>query len=263
VARPRRSVKHAPGVFIHEGRTHFMTADLPLADELAAVYARMAGLLLSEETVATAVRLVTSLATETVPGTAGAGITLLDAEGRPTSRGSSNDVVEQADRLQYELGEGPCLTAWRHRSVIRVDDVAEDTRFPRWSAAVRPLGLGSSLSTPLVAGDVSLGALKVYSGKPHNFGPQAEHLLTLFAAQAAILLANVQSYEQARQLSDQLREALRSRDVIGQAKGILMEREGVDDQRAFARLVAISRNSNRKLRDVAREVVRSVAERRR
>lgn len=82
----------------------------------------------------------------------------------------------------------------------------------------------------------------------------------MLAAQAAILLANVQSYEKAQRVSDQLREALRSRDVIGQAKGVLMERERVDEQRAFAMLVATSRNSNRKLRDVARDVVRSVTE---
>lgn len=236
--------------------------DLPLADELAAVYARMSGLLLSEETVGTAVRLVTSLATETIPDTVGAGITLMDPDGRPSTRGASGDVVEQADRLQYELDEGPCLTAWRQRRVVRIDDIGQDRRFPRWSQAVQPLGLACSLSIPLVAGDVCVGALKVYGGRPHVYDGQAEHLATMFAAQAAILLANVQSYEQARRVTDQLREALRSRDVIGQAKGILMERERVDDQRAFTLLVAMSRNSSRKLRDVARDVVGSVFERR-
>ena len=239
-------------------------SDLPLADELAAVYARMSGLLLSDETVGTALRLVTSLAAQTVPGTAGAGVTLVDDQGRPTSRGSSDDLVSEADRLQYELDEGPCLAAWWQRRLIRVDDVGQDQRFPRWSAQARELGLGlgSSLSTPLVAGDVSLGALKVYARQPHAYDASAEHLVTMFAAQAAILLANVQSYERAQRVSDQLREALRSRDVIGQAKGILMERERVDDQRAFTLLVAMSRNTNRKLRDVARDVVRSVSERR-
>lgn len=239
------------------------SSDLPLADELAAVYARMARLLLSEETVGTALRLVTSLAAQTVPGTAGAGITLVDEHGRPTSRGASDPLVDQADRLQYELDEGPCLTAWRQRAVVRVDDTSREQSFPRWASAVQGLGLGSSLSVPLVAGDTSLGALKVYARCPAVYDAHAEHLVTMFAAQAAILLANVQSYERAQRVTDQLQEALRSRDVIGQAKGVLMERERVDDQRAFARLVAMSRNSNRKLRDVARDVARSASERHR
>jgi GAF domain-containing protein len=234
--------------------------ELPLADELAAVYARMSGLLLSEETVGTALRLVTSLASQMVPGTVGSGVTLVDDRGRPTSRGSSDEVVAEADRLQYELDEGPCLMAWRQRSQVRVDDLSSDERFPRWGPVASALGLGSSLSTPLVPGDSCLGALKVYATQPNAYDTQAEHLATMLAAQAAILLANVQSYEKAQRVSDQLREALRSRDVIGQAKGVLMERERVDEQRAFAMLVAMSRNSNRKLRDVARDVVRSVTE---
>lgn len=235
-------------------------SELPLADEMAAVYARMSGLLLSEETVGTALRLVTSLAAQMVPGTVVAGVTLVDDRGRPTSRGSSDEVVAEADRLQYELDEGPCLMAWRERSQVRVDALTTDKRFPRWSPAASALGLASSLSTPLVAGDSCLGALKVYAGRAHAYDTHAEHLATMLAAQAAILLANVQSYEKAQRVSDQLREALRSRDVIGQAKGVLMERERVDEQRAFAMLVATSRNSNRKLRDVARDVVRSVTE---
>ena len=118
-----------------------MPADLPLADELSAVFARMSGLLLSEETVATALRLVTSLATDTIPGTVGAGVTLIDETGRKSTTGASDPLVERADSLQYELGHGPCLTAWAGRTVVRIDDIAADPRWPEWSAAVEPLGL--------------------------------------------------------------------------------------------------------------------------
>lgn len=138
-----------------------MDQDLPLADELAVVFARMSGLLLSQETVGTAVRLVTSLATETIPGTFGAGVTLMDERGRPTTTGASAPVVERADNLQYEFDEGPCLTAWAERLLVRTDDIAGERRWPRWAKAVEPLGLRSALSVPLVAGDVTLGALKV------------------------------------------------------------------------------------------------------
>src|SRR5215213_2879162 len=166
-----------------------MPTDLPLADELSAIFARMSGLLLSEETVTTAVRLVTSLATDTIPGTVGAGVTLIDEAGRKATTGASDPLVERADSLQYQLGQGPCLTAWAGRTVVRIDDIPADPRWPEWSAAVEPLGLWAALSAPLVAGDVALGAIKVYADRPHAYDALAERLLWMFAAQAAILLA--------------------------------------------------------------------------
>ena len=137
-----------------------------------------------------------------------------------------------------------------------------DSRWGRWGAAVQPLGLRSALSAALVAGDSALGAIKVYARAPSTYDARSEHLMTLFAAQAAILLANVQTHERAEQLSDGLTDALASRDVIGQAKGILMGRDGVDADAAFALLAAESQRENRKLRDVAQDLVRSVGHRR-
>ena len=144
----------------------------PVADELAAVFARMSGLLLSEETVATALGLVTSLAVETIAGSSGAGVTLVDARGRRVSAAASEEVVERADALQYELDEGPCLAAHAARAAVRVDDITADRRWPAWSAAVQPLGLRSALSVPLVAGDSCLGAIKVYAREPGVFAPR-------------------------------------------------------------------------------------------
>src|SRR3954454_20880036 len=132
----------------------------------------MSGLLLSHETVTTALGLVTSLALETVPGSVGAGITLVDESGRRSSA-ATDDRVERADALQYEHDEGPCLAATAIRQVVRVDDVAEDRRWPRWAAAVQPLGLRAALSAPLVAGDRGLGAMKVYSDRPRAFDAHA------------------------------------------------------------------------------------------
>lgn len=239
-----------------------MAQNLPLADELVGVFARMSSVLLSQETVSTALRLVTALAVETVPGSVGAGVSLLDERGRRSSAAATDPVVEQADAMQYELEEGPCLTAWSAQVVVRVDDTAlADERWPRWCAAVQPLGLRSALSAPLVAGDTALGAMKVYAREPGAYGVRAEELLTLFAAQAAILLSNVQTHERAQQLTDSLKDALASRDVIGQAKGILMSQDGVDADTAFAMLAAVSQRENRKLRDVAQNLTRSVERR--
>jgi GAF domain-containing protein len=240
-----------------------MNQDLPLAGELSAVFARMSGLLLSEETVSTALRLVTSLAKDTIPATLGAGVTLIDERGLKTSAASSDAAVEQADGLQYELNEGPCLTAWADKIIIRVDDTCTDSRWARWCPSAVALGMRAALSSPLVAGNLPLGAIKVYSDKPDAYDERSERLLSMFAAQAAILLANVQSYAKAQQLTEDLKEALRSRDVIGAAKGIVMARDGVDEEAAFATLVNVSQRENQKLRDVAEALVRSTVRRRR
>lgn len=237
--------------------------ELPLAEELSAVFARMSGLLLSQETVATAVQLVTSLANETIPGSVGSGVTLTDQRGRRTTAGATDAIVEEADNLQYELDEGPCLTAWAQRTVTRVDDTSTEERWPRWCAAAYGLGMRSALSAPLVAAENALGAIKVYGAEPASFDERSTQLLTKFAAQAAILLANVQSFENAGRLSEGLQEALRSRDVIGTAKGILMAREGIDEDAAFVILVSASQRENQKLRDIAQRLVESTARRRR
>ena len=238
-----------------------MDLDLPLADELASMYARMSGLLLSQETVATALGVVTSLAVETVPGSTGAGVTLHDRDGRPTSAAATDVVVEQADALQYELELGPCLTAWARRTVVRIDDTALDGRWARWCAGVQPLGLRASLSAPLIAGKEALGAIKVYAAEPWTYDARSEHLLTLFAAQAAILLANVQSLQAARRLSRQLAAALTSRDAVARATGVLLAQGATSPQDAFALLADTARRSDRTVEDVARALLAAVTAR--
>ena len=236
--------------------------DLPLADELSAVFARMSGLLLSEETVTTALGLNGSLAQDTVSGAAGAGVTIVDERGRRTS-GATDSRVEFADRLQYELDEGPCLAATAGRQVIRVDDIASDPRWPRWSSAVVPLGLRCALSAPMVTGHGSLGAVKIYATQPRTFDERGERRLTLFAAQAAILVANVQSYERAQRLSEGLRQAIRTRDQVSIAKGILMTRHGVDEDTAMGMLIARSGEQRSPQREAGRHVPESAVRRRR
>ena len=231
-----------------------------LGGDLTGVLARMGGVLLSAETVDTAVGLVTQLAAGAIPGSSGAGVTLVDDRGRRTTAASSS-LVEQADALQYQFDSGPCLSAWRDQVVVRVDDVSTETRWPEWTAAVASLGIASVLSTPLVAGPISMGAIKVYSPRAHVYGEPAEELLQLFAEQAAILLANTQTVAEARRLATELTAALQNRDVIGQAKGVLLAQGAPDEQAAFAMLVSASQRSNTKLAEVARQLVASVAAR--
>jgi GAF domain-containing protein len=236
---------------------------MPLADELTAMVARTSGLLLSADTVQTALELITATATETFPGSNGAGISLLDSEGRRTTAAATDAVVQQADALQYELGEGPCLTAWEERHVVRVDDLPADARWPSLARASGAVGVRSVLSAPLVAGSGSLGAIKVYAARPRAFGDREEPLLTMFATQAAILLANMRSAEDARRISDDLRDALRGREVITLAKGILMARERIDERAAFLTLTDTARREGRSVRQAAERIARSTVRRRR
>jgi GAF domain-containing protein len=235
---------------------------LPLADELAAVSARMSGLLLTDESVESALGLISSLAVETIPGTSGAGVSTID-EHRRRSSGSTDERVRLADRLQYELDEGPCLSAAGQRGLVRIDDLTEDGRWPRWAEAVVPLGLRAAMSTALVAGDRSLGAIKVYADRPGTFDQHSEQLLTLFAAQAAMLVAHLQIHDRSKRLSDGLREAIHSRDVISMAKGILMGRHAIDEDAAFGMLLARCEEDGRAVAEAAAAIVDATVRRRR
>jgi len=240
-----------------------LSGELAVGDELSVVFARMSGLLLSRESMTSALALVTSLAADTVPGAFGCGVSLLDERGRRTSAGASDPRVEQADSLQYQFDQGPCLAAWAQQAVVRVEDTAAETRWPRWASAAAATGLRSALSAPLVTGGSRLGAIKVYGDRPGVFDVRAEDLLVRFGAQASVLLANMQAYEGAQELSEGLKQALLSRDVIGTAKGILMARDGVDADTAFGMLVSVSQRQNVKLREVAQGIVAATARRRR
>lgn len=228
--------------------------------KVSAIFARMSGLLISGETLQTALNLVVSLAQETIDHSQGVGVTLI-RDGRRAAAAASDPLIARADDLQYELDEGPRLSAYRDRRVYRIDDLRIEDRWPRWAAAAQEFGMLSSLNAPLAAVEQTFGAIEVCSGKPNSYDDHDAHLLERFAAHAAILLANVQSYEGARQVSEQLQQALLTRDLIGQAKGIVMAREGVDEQTAFDYLVGMSQRSNLKLREVARRITESATDR--
>lgn len=232
---------------------------MPLAEELQKVFARMSGLLLAEETVQTALELVTALALETIDGATGAGVTLIDAHGDKVTAAATSDRVGQADDLQYRLEEGPCLSAVAQGELIRVDDLEQDERWPRWRAAALPLGVRSSLSAPMISQGRTLGAVKVYGDQAGIFSAAQESLLRRFAEQAAILLANVSSLDQAERLSESLQTALRTRNLIALASGILMERRGLTEEQAFLALVASARREQRELVDEATAVIGSTA----
>ncbi|MDR6505064.1 GAF and ANTAR domain-containing protein [Arthrobacter oryzae] len=231
-----------------------MAKKLPL-DELSSAIGRIRRLLLTEEKVDAAVEQLARAIKDSVPGTIGAGVSILDSRGRRTSYGATDRVVEQADALQYELGEGPCLTAWAAEEPILVDDVRTDERWPRWSAAVEQLPIRSVVSAPLVADKESLGALKVYAALPSVYSPAAPRLLELFAAPAATLLAHIQSSELPLQISANLQAALEKRDLVNRACGILMQRHGIGQERAMSKLMDQARRSRTTLAQAGSDLI--------
>jgi GAF domain-containing protein len=161
------------------------------------------------------------------------------------TRAASDPRVEQLDQAQYELKEGPCITAAvADADVVVSDDLATDHRWPRFGQAAVALGVNSAISFRLFDDQETIGSLNIYAWKPQAFGADAQEVGVLLAAHAAVVLAA--SCKQAN-----LSVALETRDAVGQAKGILMERYKVDDRQAFDVLIAVSQHTHRKLRDVA------------
>ncbi|MFE4543859.1 GAF and ANTAR domain-containing protein [Arthrobacter sp. NPDC056727] len=239
-----------------------MTRKHPKAAELPEMFAWVSGLLLTEPVVDRAVESLAQVAHESLAGSMGAGGTLIDAQGRPTSTASTNALVKEADRLQYDLGQGPCLSAWAGGRIVRVDDVRTDRRWPEWSAASAPLGLLSCISVPLLVPDISgssepepIGALKVYADRPHAFDEHSEQILSLLAGPAALFLSNLQARERAATLSEALKDALHTRSVIDMAKGVLMERLQVGERDALQVMMARSRDEDARLSTVARGIL--------
>jgi GAF domain-containing protein len=182
-----------------------------------------------------------------VPGAQYAGITLVTGKEFAT-RAASGELAGRIDRVQYETGEGPCLDAARHYETVRCDDLRADDRWPRFGRQAAGLGVRSVLSFQLFAGGDSFGALNLYAADPAAFGEDSESTGILLASHAALAMA-------AARTEAGLLTAMDSREMIGQAKGILMERYKISGVEAFGLLVASSQAVNRKLRDIAGHLV--------
>lgn len=191
-------------------------------------------------------RIVMAAVTE-VPGAQYAGITLVTGKDFST-RAASGELIERIDRVQHQTGEGPCLDAARHHETVRCDDLRADDRWPRFARQAAGLGVLSVLCFQLFAGGDSFGALNLYAANTAAFGQDSESTGILLASHAALAMA-------AARTETGLLTAMDSREMIGQAKGILMERYKITAVEAFGLLVASSQAVNRKLRDVAEHLV--------
>ena len=167
--------------------------------------------------------------------------------------------MPEIDQAQYEVGEGPCLEAWRTKGPVMIESTVEEGPWPEFRRTAADHGVLSTLSLPLVAGEVSLGALNFYAPERSAFAPHDVEGASTFATQAAVVLANAQGYWDAYDYGQRLSVAMETRGVIDQAKGILMAQSAVDSAEAFELLRHASQRENRKLRDIATEIVQRVS----
>ncbi|NNH23628.1 GAF and ANTAR domain-containing protein [Pseudokineococcus marinus] len=179
-----------------------------------------------------------------VPGAEDGSVSLVQGRRRITSEGVSSDLPRTFDHLQVATGQGPCLDSAFEHLTVRVDDLSADERWPDLAVRAADTGVRSCLCLQLFVEGDDLGALNLVSRRPRAFDDESEQVGLLLASHAAIAVADALHLQG-------VRRALANRDLIGQAKGVLMERHKVTSQQAFDLLVRASQDANRKLVDVA------------
>lgn len=232
-------------------------ADQPQAGPTPEVNAGLAGRLSDlaremqhEQDTEAILTVIVHAALELIPHAAEASISLVTGRRTVQSRAASGELPRTVDALQSEKGQGPCLDAAYDARVVRVPDMGKEERWPDFAQAAYDAGARSMLSIQLFVEGDKLGALNLIAGDVNVFDEESEQIALLVAAHAAIAFSDAQEIAQ-------LTQALDTRDLIGQAKGILMERFKVTSQQAFLVLTKASSDSNIKLRDVAQHLASS------
>lgn len=223
-------------------------------DEVSSALADLSGILEREEGLGAVLQRGVEQATRAIPGASMASVSVLRDDTAETVA-ASNDRVVGIDSDQYAAGEGPCLEAARTGQMVRVSVEQASQRWPEFARSARRAGVESYLSCPLFLDEEFAGSLNLYSEQPHGFGELDEAVMRLYVTAAAAAIANARRYSQARRLAEQLGQALDSRAVIDQARGVLMAVRGISAEQALDELSRQSQNTNTKLRDIAARIV--------
>lgn len=195
---------------------------------------------------------IASLAVGTLDSCDAAG---LCSSGADSVSAPPTPLVAELEDLQARLAQGPCREALAGLDSVYVPDLLDDRRWPEFSPEAARLGVRSALAYRLAVNDETLGALQLYAHLPSAFSATERAQGLIFATLAALALAQARAQETDESRIDNLEAALASREVIGQAQGILMERERITADQAFQLLRRSSQHLNRKLRAVAQDVV--------
>jgi GAF domain-containing protein len=203
---------------------------------------------------------VSHLTVEAVAAAEVVGITMI-VEGRARTAVFTDELAPVVDQGQYECGDGPCLTAFDEQRIVSLESTLEPGRWQWFRDVAAAHGVQSTLSLPLGVAEKPIGAMNLYARRERAFGEADVEAGSLFAAQAAIALANSQAYWDAHQLSARIGEAMAHRAVVEQAKGILMGYQRCGPDEAFAMLVKASERENVKVRQIAHRIVDTAAAR--
>jgi GAF domain-containing protein len=212
-------------------------------------------LLLAERPLDAVVALA-ELSCRAIPGCSEGSVTRTNGGGAYTAAATSR-IADEIDQAQYRSNSGPCLDALREQRIVAVAAMDDDGGYWQFRAAAIERGVHSSISVPVTLNDRPLGALNLYSQDTDGFGHDARDIAARFAALVSAAISDAERRERTQALIQQLEAGLRSRDVIGQAKGIVMLQEQVDEHAAFEILLCASQHRNIKLRDIAHEVIRT------
>ena len=217
-------------------------------DELAVELSRLARQWQQSADLAESLPQFVQAAIDLIPGVEHASISEITDRKQVRSRVPSDDLPRRVDEVMDQVGQGPCLDAIYDEQTVRVPDLRSEERWPEFCRRAVELGARSMLAFQLYVEGGNLGALNLYSRKPHAFTDESEHVGLLVAAHAAVAYADTKKVSQ-------LVRGMETRDLIGQAKGILMAHYTISGHTAFATLVRFSQQKNLKLRDVAQQIV--------
>jgi GAF domain-containing protein len=188
------------------------------------------------------------------------GVTVV-VEDRPRTASYTTARTLEIDAVQYAVDDGPCLDAYRNRRENLVDLAGAHERWPMFTSAVDTADVQSLLAVPLLSGARCFGALNLYGKSRYAFDDTDRALVRMAASRAADAVGSVLELEGARELAAQMEQAMASRAVIEQAKGVIMGRHAIDETQAFEVLRRHSQNRNIKLRTLAAEIVGEVISR--
>jgi GAF domain-containing protein len=225
------------------------------ASELIATFARKAQPLFSAGGVEVALRMVLDLAVATIEGCDFAGVFVVQ-QGRVVTPVQTDPVAAQVDASQLRTGTGPCLDAIAQGGPVYSEDLEIDPRWPTFGPEAAAAGVRSLLALRLAV-DGTLGALNLYARNPSAFGTGDRAKGLVLAGLGAIALSLAQARDEDMRQAENLRHALVTRELVGQAQGILMERERITAEQAFDILRRASQHLNVKLREVAQDLIDS------
>ncbi len=226
-------------------------------DELSTAMTAMTKALETESDVEEILDAVCAGVVSVVPGADMASITAIHS-GQAETAASTDECAVEIDHIQYSAGDGPCLQAARSGKIVRFSVESAQEMWPDFTASARKLGVGSYLAAPLHVDDRLSGAMNLFGFGDHGFRDSDSKLLSVYTKMVTFGLRNARRYREARTLTIQLQEAMVTRGVIDQAKGILMAVHRISAETAFERLVTESQHTNTKLHEVAARFVRTV-----